>query len=52
MGRLIQSRPGHHQKTPITAEPVQMIDQGWHHHGLSDQNGGLSVEGFELTGGM
>ena len=49
---LIQRRPGHHQDKPITAEPVLMIDQGWHHQGLSDQNGGWSAEGFELTGGM
>ena len=51
-GRLIQNRPGHHQDKPITAEPVLMIDQGWHHQGLRDQNGGWSAEGFELTGGM
>ena len=52
MGRLIQSRPGHHQETPITAEPVAMMVQGWHHQGLSDQNGGWSAEGFEFTGGV
>ena len=49
---LIQRRPSHHQDKPITAVPVLMMDQGWHHQGLSDQNGGRSAEGFELTGGM
>ena len=52
MGMLIQSRPGHQQETPITAEPVPMMVQGWHHQGLSDQNGGWSAEGFEFTGGV
>ena len=52
MGMQIHRRPGHQKDKPITAEPVLMIDQGWHHQGLSDQNGGWSAEGFELTGGM
>ena len=32
-----------------------MMDQGWHHQGFRDQNGGCfagSAEGVEFTGGL
>lgn len=51
-GRLIQSRCSSVQDPLTISTPVQMMDQGWHHQGFSDQNGGCSgglAEGVEFT---
>ena len=54
-GRLIQRRCSSAQDPPTISIPVEMIDQGWHHQGFSDQNGGCSgglAEGIEFTSGL
>ena len=39
-GRLIQSLCRSSHEVIEIATPVERIDQGWHHQGLSDQKGG------------
>ena len=37
---LTQSLCNSSQDADVTTTPVLRIDQGWHHHGFSDQKGG------------